>query len=121
MIRELNAQMHTFRASLAHIDATLKLLDPDAQPRLIKPIRPYRPQNRIFERKELLVRVTTMLREAEGVPMTTEAIAARIVADKGIEAVAEPMVTRVSAIALRSLLKRGVVKSDDGKRWSTTT
>ena len=53
-----------------------------------------------------------MLREAEGVPMTTEAIAARIVADKGLDAAAEPMVRRVAIIALMALRKRGVVIGD---------
>jgi hypothetical protein len=58
-----------------------------------------------------------MLREAEGVPMTTEAIAARIVADKGLEDVAEPMVRCAAIIALKAMTKRGVVASDAGKRW----
>jgi hypothetical protein len=58
-----------------------------------------------------------MLREAESVPMTTEAIAARIVADKGLDPVVEPMVRRVAIIALRALRKRELAASDDGKRW----
>src|ERR1700722_3688240 len=91
-IRELDARIHDLRRDQGHIDATLKMFDPAAQPRLIKPIRPYRPSNRIFERKEVRIRVTNILREAEGVPMTIEAIAARIVAEKGLEAVAEPVV-----------------------------
>jgi hypothetical protein len=52
-IRELDARMRGLRRDLAPVDATLKLFDPTAQPRLIKPVRPYRPQNRTFERKEL--------------------------------------------------------------------
>ena len=41
--------------------------------------------------------------------MTTEAIAARIVADKGLDAVAERMVRRVAIIALKALKKRGIM------------
>jgi hypothetical protein len=119
-IRELDARIHDLRRDQGHIDATLKMFDPDAQPRLIKPVRPYRPSNRIFERKEVRIRVTNMLREAEGVPMTTEVMAARIVADKGLEAIAEPMVRRVAIIALKALQKRGVVASD-GKQWAVST
>jgi hypothetical protein len=59
-----------------------------------------------------------MLREAESVPMTTEAIAARIVADKGLDPVVEPMVRRVAIIALKALRKRELAASDDGKRWA---
>jgi hypothetical protein len=119
-IRELDSRIHDLRREQGHVDATLKLFDPDAQPRLIKPVRPYRPTNRIFERKEVRIRVTNMLREAEGVPITTEAIAARIVADKGLEAIAEPMVRRMVIIALKALAKRGAV-AGDGKQWITST
>jgi len=121
-IRELDSRMHDLRREQGHIDATLKMFDPDAQPRLIKPVRPWRPQNRIFERKEVRIRVTNMLREAEGVPMTTEAIAARIVADKGLDAVAEPMVRRVAIVALAALRKRGTADRDKASGgWAITS
>jgi hypothetical protein len=117
-IRELDARIHDLRRDLAHIDATLKLFDPSIEPRAIKPVRPWRPANRIFERKELTVRVLTALREAEGAPLTLEAIAERIVRDKHLESVAGATVRRVSAIALRALVKRGVVTTPDGKQWA---
>jgi hypothetical protein len=50
-IRERDARMHDLRREQGHIDATLKMFDPNAQPRLIKPVRPYRPTNFILERK----------------------------------------------------------------------
>ena len=111
-IRELDARIHDLRRDLGHVDATLKMFDPTAQPRLIKPVRPYRPANRIFERKELTVRILTALREAESVAMTIEGIAARIVADKGLDTAAKPMVRRVAIIALKALQKRGVVTGE---------
>jgi hypothetical protein len=68
---QIRARIHELRREEGHIDATLKMFDPDAQLRLIKPARPYRPTNRIFDWKEVRIRVTN-LREAEGVLMTTE-------------------------------------------------
>jgi hypothetical protein len=111
-IRELEANIHGMKRDLAHIDATLKMFDPKAQPRLIKAIRPYRPRNRLFEPKELSVRILTVLREAQGEPLTLDAIAERIVGDKGLGAAAAPMVRPIAAIALLALKKRGIVAGD---------
>jgi len=88
------------------------MFDPKAQPRLIKAIRPYRPRNRLFEPKELSVRILTVLREAQGEPLTLDAIAERIVGDKGLGAAAAPMVRPIAAIALLALKKRGIVAGD---------
>jgi hypothetical protein len=96
----------------------LKLFDSSIEPRAIKPVRPWRPQNRIFERKELSVRILMALREAEGATLTLDAIAERIVGDKGLESVAGATVRRVAAVALRALQTRKVVTADDGKRWT---
>src|SRR5271170_1499323 len=48
-IRDLETRIHAMKRDLAHIDATLKLFDPDSEPKTIKPVRPYRPRNRLFE------------------------------------------------------------------------
>jgi hypothetical protein len=117
-LRELDARIHDLRRDLAHIDATLKLFDPSIEPRAIKPVRPWRPANRIFERKELTTRVLTALREAEGASLTLDAIAERIVGDKHLESVAGATVRRLSAVALAVLVKRGVVTTEDGRRWT---
>src|SRR5271170_297010 len=98
-IRQLDARIHDLRRDLAHIDATLKLFDPAAQPRLIKPVRPYKPQNRVFAPKELSIRVMNALREAEG-GLALEAIVARVMAEKGLDATAERTIRRVTVIAL---------------------
>jgi len=49
MIRDLESRAHAVRRDLAHIDATLKMFDPGAPRRTIKPLRPYRPRNRMRE------------------------------------------------------------------------
>lgn len=100
--------MHALRRDLGHLDATLKLLDPGAEPRTIKPVRPYRPRNRVFARKELSIRVMNALREADGA-LTIDAIAERIIGDKGLKPEAGAMVRRVAAIALNTLRRRGIV------------
>jgi hypothetical protein len=96
------------------------MLDPSAQPRLIKPIRPHRPKNRLFAPKELSIRVMNALREAEGGSLTIEAIVQRIMAEKGLSAPAGRMIQGVVAITLKGLRKRGVViVSDDAPaHWS---
>lgn len=91
-IRELEGRIHNLRHSLAHVDATLKLFDPDAEPKMIKPLRPKRPQNRIFERKELSVRVMNALREAPGDSATVEARVAKVKAYKGLQRLVEPAI-----------------------------
>jgi hypothetical protein len=122
LIRELDARIHDLRRDQGHIDATLKLFDPDAQPRTIKPVRPYRPRNRLFEKKELSVRVMTALSEAGDGGTTIDAIAERIMTEKGLEAPAARMIRGVIAIALKGLKRRSVamVNSETSPRWSVT-
>jgi hypothetical protein len=103
------------KRDLDHIDASLKMFDPRAQPRLIKPVRPYHPRNRIFERKELSVRVITALREAPDGSTTTNAIVERIMADKDLKPVAGPTIRKITTIALRALGKKGIVTKIDGE------
>ncbi len=90
--------------------------------RTIKAVRPYRPRNRLFEPKELSIRVMTALREAENGGATLEAIAERIMADKGLDAAAGRMIRGVVAIALKALRKRGVITlgNDTPPRWMVT-
>jgi hypothetical protein len=119
MIRDLDGRVHALRRDLAHIDATLKLFDAKAEPRLIKPVRPYRPRNRLFEKKELSIRVMNALREG-GAPMTIEAITERIMREKGLDEPAGRMIRGVVAIALRALKRRAIVTVTDETpaRWA---
>jgi hypothetical protein len=112
--RELESRVHALKRDLAHIHATLKMFDPDGEPKTIKPVRPYRPRNRLFEPKELSIRVMTALREADGNTATLDAIVERIMKDKGLNAPAG-----VVAIALRGLRKRGIaaLTEETPPRW----
>jgi hypothetical protein len=118
-IRDLETRIHALKRDLAHIDATLKMFDPNGEPKTIKPVRPYRPRNRLFEPKELSIRVMTALREADGNAAAVDAIAERIMADKGLKEPAGHMIRGVVAVALRGLRKRGVVALSDETppRW----
>jgi hypothetical protein len=119
-IRELDKRAHALRRDMAHIDATLKLFAPGMEPQLIKPVRPYRPRNRLFEPKELSIRVMTALREADANAATLDAIAERIMAEKGLDEPAGRMIRGVVAIALKALRKRGVVTlgNETPPQWS---
>jgi len=118
-IRDLETRIHALKRDLAHIDATLKMFDPNGEPKTIKPVRPYRPRNRLFEPKELSIRVMTALREADGNAAAVDAIAERIMADKGLKEPAGHMIRGVVAMTLRGLRKRGIVglTEETPPRW----
>ena len=82
-------------------------------------MRPYRPRNRLFEPKELSIRVMTALREAEGNTATLDAIVERIMRDKGLAEPAGRMIQGVVALTLRGLRKRGIVvlTEETPPRW----
>jgi len=76
---ELNAILK----DLAHIDAVIKIFDPDKVPELL-PVKQYRPKDQHFARNELMRRTLDTLRLA-GKPMRAREIAVQIAADKGLE------------------------------------
>jgi len=118
-IRDLEGRIHALRRDLTHIDATLKMFAPDTEPRTIKPIRPYRVRNRLFEPKELSIRVMTALRESGGTA-TPDAIVERIIADKGIDPVATQTIRRITMIVLKGMKRRGTLATTDEtpQRWT---
>ena len=118
-IRDFENKAHARRRDLADVDAALKLLDPNEQASRITPVRIRRPSNRIFARKELPIRVMAILREAERGWETSEAIAAKIMTDKGLNDLAGPSIRTMVRVALRSLEKRGIVVADKASgRWA---
>lgn len=119
LIREADSRAHALRRDLAHIDATLKLFKPDIEPRLIKPVRPYRPRNRLFERKELSIRVLTAIREAPEASVSLGGIVQRIMMDKGIAPEAAQTIRRLVMIVLSGMKRRGVLTETDEtpSRW----
>ena len=76
MLRQLEQQLVRQRASLAHLDATMRLFDPDIRPKDIRPKQP-RAHNAWFRPGECLRLIYDQLREATE-PVTTRELAERI-------------------------------------------
>ena len=70
-LRQLEQQLAGHRANLAHLDATMRLFDPDVRPKDIRPRR-IRARNVWFRQGECLRLIYDELREATQ-PVTTRA------------------------------------------------
>jgi hypothetical protein len=81
-VQLLEHQLGQERANLAHLDATMRLFDPEIQPKDIRPKRP-RARNVWFRPGECLRLVYDELREATQ-PLTTRELADRIMLVKAI-------------------------------------
>jgi hypothetical protein len=84
IIDELQRQLDQHRADLTHIDGVLRVLASDLDPETIRPKRQYR-RNRYFARNELSRLCLGMLRIATGEMLSTDEIAARVIAEKGFD------------------------------------
>ena len=84
VIEKLERKLEQHRADLTHIDGVLRLFQPDRDPDEIKPKRTYR-RTRYFARNELARLCMGALRDAAGL-ITTDEIAAQVIAAKGFEA-----------------------------------
>src|ERR1700736_5352277 len=84
LIEKLERKLEQHRADLTHIDGVLRLFQPDRDPDEIKPKRTYR-RTRYFARNELARLCMDALRNAPGL-ITTDEIAAQVIAAKGFEA-----------------------------------
>ena len=84
VLRQLEQQLVRQRADLAHVDATMRLFDPDIQPNDIRPKQP-RARNAWFRPGECLRLVYDELREATQ-PVTTRELAERIMRLKAMPA-----------------------------------
>ncbi len=110
-VHDLERKLARHRASLAAIDATIRLYAPELDPDSIQPKRTYR-RTRYFAKGELSRRVVSVLRQADGKPMTTAAITSAIVADKGFpvgEGALSEAITDMVLTVLRRLCKRETV------------
>ena len=83
-LRQLEQQLAGHRASLAHLDATMRLFDPNIRPKEISP-RQRRARNVWFRQGECLRLIHDELREATE-PMTTRELTERIMRVKAIPA-----------------------------------
>lgn len=81
---QLEQQLMQQRASLTHLDATLRLFDPDIRPNEIRP-RQRRARSTWFRHGECLRLIYDELRDAPQ-PMTTRQLAERIMRNKAIPA-----------------------------------
>src|SRR5271165_3206929 len=87
-LRQLEQQLVQQRESLAHLDATMRLFDPDIQPKDIRP-KPPRAHNAWFRPGECLRLIYDELREATQ-PVTTRELAERIMRIKAIRGRQQP-------------------------------
>jgi hypothetical protein len=85
MLRQLEQQLVQQRANLAHVDATMRLFDPDSRPNEIRPKQP-RARNAWFRPGECLRLIYDELRETTEPPPTTRELAERIMRLKAIPA-----------------------------------
>ncbi len=100
MLRQLEQQLVQQRANLAHVDATMRLFDPDIRPNDIRP-KQLRERNAWFRQGECLRLIYDELREATQ-PATTRELAERIMQVKAIPA-ADDCRERVQKTLLASL------------------
>jgi hypothetical protein len=84
VLRQLEQQLVQQRANLAHVDATMRLFDPDIRPNAIRP-KQQRARNAWFRPGECLRLVYDELRKAAQ-PVTTRELAERIMRIKAIPA-----------------------------------
>jgi len=124
-VHDLERKLARHRASLAAIDATMRLYAPSLDPDTIPPKRTYR-RTRYFAKGELSRLVVSALRLANGKPMTTAAITSAIVAEKGFpigEGALSEAVTDMVLTVLRRLSKRETVAKSGATRnaqWALT-
>jgi hypothetical protein len=76
-------QIAQLRADLVHLDATLRLFDPAAEPAAIPARRPYR-RRRWFSDGELPRRILDTLRTSQE-PLSASVVTARVMAAKGLD------------------------------------
>jgi hypothetical protein len=106
LITDAERRLASLREAVASIDAAIRQFDPSATPEDIEPKRPYKRRSS-FARRELPRLVADEVRKAS-TPLSAHAIAALIVAGKGIDNEDATIATQVSA-ALKAMLKRGAV------------
>jgi hypothetical protein len=100
-IRQLEQQLARERTNLAHLDATMRLFDPNIRPKDIRP-RQRRTHNAWFRRGECLRLIYDELRDASQ-PVTTRELAERIMRVKAISAADDHRRELIQKVLLGSL------------------
>jgi hypothetical protein len=125
LIEKLERKLEQHRADLTHIDGVLRLFQPDRDPESIKPKRNYAKRTRYFARNELARLCMGALRDAPGL-ITTDEIAAQVIAAKGFEAADSTLRAAIRdqlLTVLRGARKRETVEQiglGRGVRWKLT-
>jgi hypothetical protein len=101
MLRQLEQQLLQQRTNLAHVDATMRLFDPDIRPKDIRPKQP-RARNAWFRPGECLRLIYDELREATQ-PVTTRELAEQIMRVKAIPAADSDRRERIQKTLLATL------------------
>ena len=83
VVADLEELTRQARASLAHIDAVIRLLDPDADIDSIKPKRPANRRSGLFGNGEISRRIREAIRDAVG-PIAAEDVVRQAMIDKGL-------------------------------------
>jgi hypothetical protein len=100
-LRQLEQQLERQRVNLAHLDATMRLFNPDIRPNDIRP-KQQRARNAWFRPGECLRLIYDELRQATQ-PMTTRELAERIMRVKAIPAADDQRRERIQKTLLGSL------------------
>jgi hypothetical protein len=101
VLRQLEQQLGQQRADLAHLDATMRLFNPDIRPNDIR-AKQQRARNAWFRPGECLRLIYDELREAPQ-PLTTRELAERIMRLKAISAADDQRRERIQKTLLGSL------------------
>ena len=115
-IIQLERQVRARKDSLVHVDATLKLLDPDYDAGTVRPKR--LPQRiRLFRQGELGRLILGALRDARE-PISTAAIVAHVIAAGGHGDSARAAMGPRVRTNLAYLIRRGKVSKSGNGRWT---
>ncbi len=122
LVEKLERKLEQHRADLTHIDGVLRLFQPNRDPKAIKPKRTYAKRTRYFARNELARLCMDTLRDAPGL-ITTDEIAAQVIAAKGFETADSTLRAAIrdqALTTLRAFRKRGAIEQiglGRGLRW----
>ena len=120
-IHDLEKKVKTWRARLAHIDATIKIFSPETDPEAIPPRRTYR-RSGYFKKGELARLCLDEMRKADGQPITTATIVAGLIKAKGLPndpALAVVLTERVLTYLRVKRKARAVIKTGTSRdaKW----
>jgi len=104
-VRQIEQQLAQHRSNLAHLDATMRLFDPNVRPQDIRPRRPHQ-RNAWFRPGECLRLIYDELREASE-PLPTRDLAERIIGRRAIKPDAERSRDLIQRTILSSLNRAG--------------